>query len=126
MGLCLQCNKWISQPEGKRAKLFCNNTCRSNYWYSKNKKGDTTTSYIGINNITQPTDVLQPIEQPKINYSVNSFSKPSRAEIEAIKHQYVEERRECSSPESYFDWIKRVESDERLSKNDKDLIKNTH
>lgn len=39
MGLCLHCNKWIKQPEGKREKLFCNNTCRSNYWYSKNKKG---------------------------------------------------------------------------------------
>lgn len=38
MGLCLQCNKWINQPEGKRKKVFCNNTCRSNYWYGKNKK----------------------------------------------------------------------------------------
>lgn len=39
MGLCKHCNKWISQPEGKRKKEFCNNTCRSNFWYGKNKKG---------------------------------------------------------------------------------------
>jgi len=39
MGLCKFCNKWISQPEGRKKKEFCNSTCRSNYWYGKNKKG---------------------------------------------------------------------------------------
>jgi hypothetical protein len=126
MGLCLQCNKWISQPDGKRAKLFCNNTCRSNYWYSKNKKGKPASTDVKVTDLTKPTDVLKPYEPAKSNYSINTFSKPSRVEIEAIKHKYVEERRECNGAEDYFDWIKRVEADDRLSKNDKDLVKNTH
>lgn len=38
MNLCLQCGETIEQPIGKKIKNFCNNTCRSNYWYNKNKK----------------------------------------------------------------------------------------
>lgn len=38
MNLCLQCGNTIEQPVGKKTKNFCNNTCRSNYWYDKNKK----------------------------------------------------------------------------------------
>lgn len=38
MALCEFCNKWITQPNGKKKKRFCNNTCRSNFWYGKNKK----------------------------------------------------------------------------------------
>jgi hypothetical protein len=38
MALCLQCDKWVNQTKGKRAKKFCNDTCRSNYRYAKNKK----------------------------------------------------------------------------------------
>lgn len=39
MGKCKFCDKWVTQPEGKKKKEFCNSTCRSNYWYGKNKKG---------------------------------------------------------------------------------------
>lgn len=38
MGLCLQCKKWVKQPEGKREKKFCDDTCRSNYRHAKNRK----------------------------------------------------------------------------------------
>jgi hypothetical protein len=38
MPLCLQCKKWVNQTKGKRAKKFCNDTCRSNYRHAKNKK----------------------------------------------------------------------------------------
>lgn len=40
MGKCKFCTKWVSQPEGKKKKAFCNSTCRSNYWYAVNKKGN--------------------------------------------------------------------------------------
>lgn len=36
---CKFCKKAIEQPKGKRTKEYCNNTCRSNSWYAKNKKG---------------------------------------------------------------------------------------
>lgn len=38
MGKCLQCQKWVDQPKGKKKKDFCNDTCRSNFRYAKNKK----------------------------------------------------------------------------------------
>lgn len=44
MAFCLQCNKWVPQIEGKKKREFCNNTCRSNYWYAKNKKGKAADS----------------------------------------------------------------------------------
>lgn len=73
MGLCLQCSKWIKQPEGKRAKLFCNNTCRSNFWYSKNKKTDNNPK---IKDLNRATNVLKPQEQPRTNYSINTTPEP--------------------------------------------------
>lgn len=35
---CLECEKELINTEGKRAKKFCNNTCRSNYWQKQNRK----------------------------------------------------------------------------------------
>jgi hypothetical protein len=35
---CLNCNKALPQTEGKRAKQFCNSTCRSNYWQKEKRK----------------------------------------------------------------------------------------
>lgn len=29
---CLNCNSELIQQKGKREKVFCNSTCRSNYW----------------------------------------------------------------------------------------------
>lgn len=35
---CLECGKELVQLSGKRAKQFCNVTCRSNYWQKKKRK----------------------------------------------------------------------------------------
>ncbi len=35
---CLNCSKELVQIEGKRAKQFCNSTCRSNYWQKEKRK----------------------------------------------------------------------------------------
>lgn len=51
MGLCLQCKKWVTQPEGKRTKKFCDDTCRSNYRHAKNRKKAA--------NVSQPTKVVR-------------------------------------------------------------------
>ncbi len=37
---CPNCQKELIQVEGKREKLFCNSTCRSNVW-AKNKRKAT-------------------------------------------------------------------------------------
>ena len=126
MGKCKFCSKEIQGTIGKRKKEFCNNTCRSNYWYSKNKKSETSDDVINVKDLNRPTGLLEPPERPKTNYSINTMPKLSKVEIEALKQKYVEERRECNGAEDYLDWLKRVESDERLSNTDKDLVKNTH
>lgn len=35
---CLECNKNLEQTLGKRAKQFCNSTCRSNFWQKAKRK----------------------------------------------------------------------------------------
>lgn len=35
---CTECNKEIPQTVGKRAKIFCNSTCRSNHWQKEKRK----------------------------------------------------------------------------------------
>lgn len=40
---CLNCDKELVQMPGKRAKQFCNSTCRSNYW-QKEKRASKKTS----------------------------------------------------------------------------------
>lgn len=37
MNKCLNCDKELIQTDGKRDKKFCSNTCRSSYWFKKNK-----------------------------------------------------------------------------------------
>ena len=42
---CLNCGKDLVHIAGKRGKIFCNATCRSNYWQKqdrKNKAGKAT------------------------------------------------------------------------------------
>lgn len=36
MDKCLNCGKELKHIDGRRKKTFCNDTCRSNYWYKKN------------------------------------------------------------------------------------------
>lgn len=35
---CLECQKEVPQTAGKREKLFCNSTCRSNFWQKAKRK----------------------------------------------------------------------------------------
>lgn len=39
--ICPNCKKEITQIEGKRQKVFCNSTCRSNVWQKKNREKKT-------------------------------------------------------------------------------------
>lgn len=123
MGFCLQCKKWVVQTEGKKQKQFCNSTCRSNYWYAQNKKQSTQPS---IRDLTKPTHEIKPFEQPETNYSINTGAKPSKIEIEDIMRVYVEDRREISGQEEYKNWLTRLQNDDRLSREQKELVKNTH
>ncbi len=70
MNKCLFCQKEIVQSEGKRKKEYCNNTCRSNFWYSKNKKGKK-----GVRDLTESNKEIKPPGTPKTNY-ITDTRKP--------------------------------------------------
>lgn len=38
MDKCLHCGSDLVHVPGRRKKTFCNETCRSGFWYGKNKK----------------------------------------------------------------------------------------
>jgi len=66
MNLCKQCGGEIKQPEGKRKKGFCNNTCRSNFWYNKNRK-------VEVKNLNNQTTGLKETEKKAAqNESINT------------------------------------------------------
>lgn len=74
---CLFCGNIVLQSAGKRKKEYCNNTCRSNFWYNKNKKGKSL-----VKDLTKPNKEVKPAETPKTNY-VADTRKPFMSE--AIK-----------------------------------------
>lgn len=39
---CPNCQKAVKQTPGKREKVFCNSTCRSNYWAKEKRKADVS------------------------------------------------------------------------------------
>lgn len=128
MGMCKHCNKWIIQPEGRRKKEFCNNTCRSNYWYGKNKKGkdkelDTEIKYV------VPTSAAY--DSPKMSDIIHDeppqWVEPKKpVVIPKTAAQWMKEKRDIENPDDYQTWLAALEADPYLGKKQKDLIKSTN
>ncbi len=68
MDVCVFCGEKIEQTNGKRKKEFCNNTCRSNAWYGKNKKGKVV-----VKNHTQPDKPKDYTKKAAKNESINNY-----------------------------------------------------
>lgn len=93
MDKCLNCQKELQHVLGRKKKRYCNETCRSNHWYGKNKKGKTKTPVaavpakkkvtpkIKVADLTQPTGQKKPQEQPKTNFSVNTTQEGGGSKI---------------------------------------------
>lgn len=122
MGFCEQCNKWVPQTEGKKKKRFCNETCRSNFWYAKNKKKPVVPSEPNSEQYNGP-------KKPANFKGDEPVFKPApvvpKVAADAIMRKYVEDRRDCGSQEEYVSWVEKLETDERLSTRQKELVKNT-
>lgn len=73
---CKFCQKEILQPAGKRKKEYCNNTCRSNFWYAQNKKGKPKQVILDA---TKPTNQVKPVEQKTSNHVIDT-RKPFMSE----------------------------------------------
>lgn len=91
MNNCLYCKKPLTHSEGRREKKYCNNNCRQAFWQKKKPKEAKTKvltmdeweeiqkklkaiekKEIKIQDATQPTDVIKPIELPKTNFTINT------------------------------------------------------
>lgn len=130
MGFCEFCKKWVKQPEGKRAKRFCNNTCRSNHWYSLNKKGKARKGELKTE-VKYTIPVHENYDNPKLSAYIQDehpmFSAPKpRLTPDQIMRKYVDERRDFTCDEEFKDWFNRLDSDERLTDRQKQLVKATN
>lgn len=83
---CKQCGKTLEQTSGRRAKQFCNSTCRSKYWYKGTIHGhkvQVDEPKVQIMDATKPIPHIKPKEQPK----VDKATEHGRASEEAILKQ---------------------------------------
>jgi hypothetical protein len=74
---CLKCGKELQHEKGRRKKQFCNPTCRSLYWYYKNKDKKK----VKVNNLNNQT------QEPKDNKK-----KPASNESIDTTGNYINER----------------------------------
>ncbi len=82
---CLECGKEIAQTTGKRARIFCNSTCRSNYWQKKkreSKKYDSPKLTKIFND--EPAQWKEPILPPYDMYKEGIKKAGSVSKIEQI------------------------------------------
>ena len=135
MALCKFCNTWMPKGVGKREKEFCNNTCRSNFWYAKNKKGKekivfvkpTPESFDGgktsrlLSDEFGQTGKVEPLSFEKLKQTPIFSQVPPQI----VMKKYWDEKRELTADE-YPDWLSRLYSDQRLTDRQKDVIKNTN
>jgi len=73
---CLNCGKDLVQLPKKRSKVFCNNTCRSNYWQKSErleKSGKTTEEIVSI--LSQIAKNNKPENKERINKERNTEHK---------------------------------------------------
>lgn len=84
---CQNCKKELKQTPGKRAKIFCDSTCRSNFWQKAKRKIDEN---------NKPENKAK-IEKERIVASGKSHKKPLMPDdCLSPKIQYTQ-----PTPESY-------------------------
>lgn len=71
---CLNCGKEIEQNPKKRAKQFCNSTCRSGYWQRQKSAEKRKNNLI-------PTILPGPTLTPVVNPEEKTSTKPTKREI---------------------------------------------
>lgn len=140
MPFCKFCKKWIDKGTGKRAKEFCNDTCRSNFWYAKNKKGKTVEKdEKSESKIAFVKTTPESYDAPKLeNYTQDeplSFDKlreqviPKQYQpisLPELMAKYFEAKRDCQNAQEWQELSKSIDADERLNKQSKIILKTTN
>lgn len=132
MNQCLHCKK---EYEAKRAhSKFCSTSCRVMY---NRKHPAGSLSKVQVQALYNQMMEFMAIGQkqyngPKLpdNFKADEpVLKPGpvvpKVAADAIMRKYVEDRRDCGSQEEYVSWVEKLETDERLSTRQKELVKNT-
>lgn len=95
---CLECEKGLSQIEGKREKQFCNSTCRSNYWQkskrriANNNKPENKKRILKKRNTVSDHsehDISQPIPENSQYFTSEVNNSLILAEIEKVKNAKI-------------------------------------
>ena len=76
---------------------------------------------VAVQNLNKPTNSIQPFEQAKTNYFVDTTPKPVKPR--KTPEQWISEKREIVDAEAYQVWFKELEADPWLSSKQKSLIK---
>lgn len=149
MAFCEYCKKWITQPEKRRKKRFCNSTCRHNFWYGKNKKGKSGEEKLDAK-IEFKETTPESFDAPKMNSMIldeagqwarsnddQPLSFDSLKKQEGLKfaltpgdaarlmNKFWEDKREILDAEEYQVWLGKLEAS-ALTRKQKDLVKNTN
>lgn len=123
MGLCLQCKKWVNQTKGKKAKQFCNDTCRSNYRYAKNKKKMPKEDDLKreIKFVTPTPASYDSHKMSKITYDEpKMWQEP--IDVKAVFDRFVAEIPNLEFPDEYKDFFQRVKKSGLPPKKQEELI----
>jgi hypothetical protein len=83
---CLECKKDLEQTQGKRAKQFCNSTCRSNYWQKENRKLKSEPK-VNIKDLTKNTHEAsnKPQPAPKPEKAASSTKNENGDELSSFE-----------------------------------------
>jgi endogenous inhibitor of DNA gyrase (YacG/DUF329 family) len=71
---CPNCQKEVIQVVGKRSKVFCNSTCRSNFW----QKGERKKAKIVNLNENTGTASNKTKPAPQTNYSIDTTKNENK------------------------------------------------
>jgi hypothetical protein len=111
---CLNCNSQLEQSEGKRSKVFCDSTCRSNYWQrsealeKQGKNAEEIVAYLAKNFATKRPKklknfhkVIAETPQEVVEYVKEVMddqeNEDIKRQIAAIKAEKIPEHRNKSS-----------------------------
>jgi hypothetical protein len=86
---CRDCKKYVEQTPGKRAKEFCNSTCRSNFWQKEDRKKKVSNPKAQIKYLNENTSTVSNKTKPapKIKIPIDTAKKENRSLNQAERPQ---------------------------------------
>jgi hypothetical protein len=101
----------MAEGTGKRKKEFCDETCRSNFWYAKNKKGKSEKSERKITFVTPTPDSFFGEKLP------SNFTHDEPLSFEKLKQQIIPQPYvQYKTVPQYMKWKREIDTEEEFQK----------